>query len=372
MIYLDNSATSFYKPDHVKKAVIEAVEKYTANSGRGSYDIAREVALKIAQARENAQRLFGKNFDCIFTSGCSLALNLAILGTSTKGCHIITTYLEHNSVLRVLEALKQNGIADYTVLFDLSQEAIQSAIRKNTTTIITTHVSNVTGEQVDIDLFSKIAKKYKLLYILDSAQSAGHIDANYEKADLVAFAGHKGLMGIQGAGGLMIKKGIVLKPILFGGTGHQSLNLTQPTDLPEGFEVGTLSTIPILSLSAGIEYFLDNKNEILAKEEKLNNYMLEKLQALDFITLYSNPKNCKGVFAFNIKDFDSGLIGDILNEEFNICVRTGFQCAPLVHKKLNTIQQGVVRASISADNSFDDIDVFINALIAINEKLSKL
>jgi len=372
MIYLDNSATSFYKPNCVKKAVVEALEKYTANAGRGSYDLAREVALKITDARENAKKLFGESFECIFTPGCSYALNLAILGTVKKDSHIITTYLEHNSVLRVLEALKQNGIADYTILFDLDKENIINNIRKNTTTIVTTHISNVTGELVDIELFSNIAKQYNLIYILDSAQSAGHINADFEKADLVAFAGHKGLSGLSGSGGLMIKKHIQLKPIIFGGTGHQSLNLTQPKNIPEGFETGTLSTIPIISLSSGIEYFLENKKEILEKENQLNDYMLKKLQSLNFIKLYSNPKNCHGVYAFNIENFDSGLIGDILNEEFNICVRTGFQCAPMVHKKLNTTKQGVVRASISAENSFEDIDVFINALISIFEKLKKI
>ena len=372
MIYLDNSATSFYKPDSVKKEIIEAINKYTANPGRGSYDLSREVALKINQARENAQLIFGKNFNCIFCSGCSFALNLAIMGSVRQGSHVITTYLEHNSVLRVLEHLKQQGFIEYTILFDLDKENIIKNIRKNTTTLITNHISNVTGEVVDINLFSNICKNYNLTYILDTAQSAGHIQADFEKADIIAFAGHKGLMGLSGCGGLMIKNKIKLKPIIFGGTGHQSLNLTQPNDYPEGFEVGTISTIPIISLSAGIEYFIKNKQYILEKEKNLTNYLITKLQSLKFIKLYSNPNNCNGVVAFNIAHFDSGLIGDILNDEYNICVRTGYQCAPMVHKKLKTENQGVVRASISFENSFDEIDIFINALKSIYDSLTKM
>lgn len=372
MIYLDNAATSFYKPESVKEAVKFALDNYTANAGRGAYEVAKSTGLKVLEVREKCKELFGEDFECIFTSGCSASLNLAIRGSVKPNSHIITTYLEHNSVLRVLEELRKKKLIHYTVLTDFSKENIERNIRPNTTHVITTHCSNVTGEVIDIKLFSEIAKKHKLIYILDTAQSAGHIDADFSVVDMVAFAGHKGLKGISGVGGLMVKPHIKLKPISYGGTGTSSIELNQPTNIPEGFEVGTIPVIPIISLGEGIKYFLDNKTEILNKEKELGDYLKTKLDELDFVKKYYNNKNVNGVFSFNIGDVPSSIVADMLNEEYEICVRSGLHCAPLAHMFNDTVEQGMVRVSISHDNTFEDIDNLIIALKEINSKLISL
>jgi len=372
MIYLDNAATSFYKPECVKDSVRYALDNYTANAGRGAYDVARETGLKVEEVRERCKELFGSCFECIFTSGCSASLNLAILGSVKPNSHIITTYLEHNSVLRVLEELRKKRLIHYTILTDFSKENIERNIRYNTTHIITTHCSNVTGEVVDIKLFSSIAKKHNLIYILDTAQSAGHIDADFSVADIIAFAGHKGLKGISGVGGLMIKPHIKLNPIFYGGTGTSSIDLNQPTNIPEGFEVGTLPVIPIISLGEGIKYFLDNKTEILNIEKSLDEYLKFKLNNLSFIKKYWKDENVNGVFSFNVGDIPSSVVADILNEEYGICVRSGLHCAPLVHKYFGTTEQGMVRVSIGSENTIEDIDSLINALEEIHKMFNQI
>ena len=369
MIYLDNAATSFYKPECVKNAVKDALDNFTANAGRGAYEVAKNTGLKVFEVRELCKELFGSCFECIFTSGCSASLNLAIMGSIKPNSHIITTYLEHNSVLRVLEELRKKKLIHYTILTDFSKENIERNIRLNTTHIITTHCSNVTGEVIDINLFSSVAKKYGLIYILDTAQSAGHIDADYTKVDMVAFAGHKGLKGISGVGGLMVKPHINLKPILYGGTGTSSVELNQPTIIPEGFEVGTLPVIPIISLGEGIKYFLENKTEILDKEKELGEYLKLELSKLDFIKKYYNDKNVNGVFSFNVGEIPSSVVADILDEEYSICVRSGLHCAPLAHQVNGTVEQGMVRVSISYDNTQEEIDKLILGLKEINQNL---
>lgn len=362
MIYLDNSATTYFKPINVKKEVEVAMNIYTANAGRGSHKPAQYTAEKIFGVREKLKKLFGvEDYEVIFTSGCSSALNLAILGTAKKGGHILTTYLEHNSILRPLEFLKSKGIIDYTVLDDLQPSSFENAIRPNTYMIISTQVSNVTGEHLNTKSIGEICKRNNLTYLLDTAQGAGHIFEKLDYVDIIAFAGHKGLYGLTGVGGLVIKNGVNLHPIKFGGTGTFSENLIQPTDIPDGFEVGTLPSISIISLGAGIDYVMSNKAYLQNKEKLLNKNLYEMLANFKGVKLYSSA-NSQGVFSFNFKDFDSSFVSDYLSEEFNICTRAGLHCAPLVHLHYGTEDRGMVRASISADNSLNDIKVLEHAL----------
>lgn len=355
MIYLDNAATTYYKPNEVKMAVKQAMNLYTANAGRGGHKMAQLSAEKIFEVREKVLKLFdANNHECIFTSGCTSALNLAILGSVKQGGHVITTYLEHNSVLRPLEHLKNSGKIDYTVLDNLDIDSFKQAILPNTYLIITTQASNVTGERLNLKEINKICKKYGILHLVDTAQGAGHIFESLNDIDMIAFAGHKGLCGLGGVGGLVVRKGIELKPILFGGTGTMSESLLQPNTIPEGLEAGTLPNIPIISLGAGIDYVTRNKNYILNKEKKLNNEMVEMLKGLDFITPYY-AKNSVGVYSFNVGGLDSSFISDYLNEKFGICTRSGLHCAPLVHKHFSTQNRGMVRVSLSCDNTFEDI-----------------
>lgn len=369
MIYLDNGATSLVKPKEVVEAVDEALKKYTANAGRGAYSVAQSVGFLMTETRERCEHFFGEDFKCIFTPSCSYALNLAIRGFVRPNMHILTSYLEHNSVLRTLEYLRQQGIITYTVLHDLSENNIVRNINKNTKMIITTHVSNVTGEKVDTQLVGRICKKYNLTYLVDSAQGAGHVETKID-ADMIAFAGHKGFKGLIGIGGLLIKPHIKLKPVFFGGTGTSSLDLAQPQELVEDFEVGSQSGVLISALNAGIKYTEENEKEILAKEKFLTKYLICKLQGLDFLQSYFDENNCHSVLSFNIKNVDSSLVGDILNEEFGICVRTGFHCAPLVHFHYDTTTLGMVRVSLNEYTSCQELDQLVNALKAINMRFA--
>lgn len=367
MIYFDNAATTYYKPLQVKQEVNRAMNIYTANAGRGSHQLAQLSAEKIFAVREKMLKFFNcVNHTCIFTSGCTGALNLAILGTVRAGGHVITTYLEHNSVLRPLQHLKDSGLIDYTVLNDVSISNFEKMIRSNTYMIITTLASNVTGQCLNIKEINNICKKYKLIHLVDTAQGAGHIFEDLSMVDMIAFAGHKGLYGLSGVGGLIVNDNIKLQPIMFGGTGIMSESLIQPDIMPEGFESGTLANIPIISLGAGVDYVTSNQKYIIAKEKQLNDYMRNMLCSLDFITPYFD-KNSVGVYSFNVLDYDSSFVSDYLSQKFGICTRAGLHCAPLVHKHFNTLDKGMVRVSLSCDNSIGEIDILKKALMSLRD-----
>ena len=362
MIYLDNAATTFTKPLQVKNAVNVAMNLYTANAGRAGHLLAQLSAEKIYDTRQKVLKLFNaQSHDVILTPGCSYALNLAILATVKNGGHIITTCLEHNSVLRPLQHLKDMGLIDYTVLTSFNIQDFDIALRDNTYMAITTQASNVTGKPLDIGNINNWCKKNNILHLVDTAQGAGHIFENLNNVDMIAFAGHKGLFGLGGVGGLVVRKGIELKPILFGGTGTMSESLIQPTTIPESFEVGTVANIPIISLGAGIDYITQNKNYILAKEERLNKLTYNTLSNLKFITPYFDNQSV-GVYSFNVQGFDSSFVSDYLNEQFGICTRSGLHCAPLIHKYLGTSDMGAVRVSINCDNTEQDIKMLEKAL----------
>lgn len=362
MIYLDNAATTYYKPYSVKQAVNEALNLYTANAGRGGHKLAQLSAEKIYEVREKVLKFFdANNHTCIFTSGCTSALNLAILGSVKQGGHIITTYLEHNSVLRPLEYLKSLGKIDYSIVENIDIQDIEQQIKPNTYMIITTQASNVTGEVIDVKGINQLCKKYNLLHLVDTAQGGGHIFDSLNDIDMIAFAGHKGLYGLGGVGGLIVKNNVELNPIMFGGTGTMSESLIQPISFPEGFEVGTLPNIPIISLGAGIDYVIKNKNYIINKQKILHTAITEMFDNLDFITKYYD-KNSLGVYSFNVGELDSSYVSDYLNEMFGICTRSGLHCAPLVHKHFGTQDRGMVRVSFSSDNNLEDIKKLERAL----------
>ena len=365
MIYFDNAATTFYKPLQVKQAVNQAMNLYTANAGRGSHKLAQLSAEKVFEVREKVLKFFNTTkHTCVFTSGCTGALNLAILGSAKVGGHVVTTYLEHNSVLRPLQHLKDMGLIDYTVVDEISASSFERAVRSNTYMIITTLTSNVTGQCLNIKEINSICKKYNLIHLVDTAQGAGHVFEDLSMVDMIAFAGHKGLYGLGGAGGLIVNNSVKLKPIMFGGTGTMSESLIQPDVAPEGFESGTLANIPIISLGAGVDYIMQNKKYIVSKEKQLNIYMRDMLDGLDFITPYYD-KDSVGVYSFNVLDYDSGFVSDYLSQKFGICTRSGLHCAPLVHKHFGTLDRGMVRVSLSCDNTIDDINVLRKALVSL-------
>lgn len=370
MIYFDNAATSFYKPQVVKDSVKFAIEKYTANPGRSGHYFSMRVAEKIFKTREKVKNLFNSSdFSLIFTKNCTEALNLAILSTLKKGDHVITTCYEHNSVLRPLERLKKEGV-EVTILncdLDKFNRYLENEIKLNTKLVITTFVSNVTGEICNVKAVSEICKRYKILYLVDGAQASGHIkiDLNNLDVDMFAFAGHKGLLSLTGVGGLIVKDISNLTPILSGGTGTMSESLVQPKDEEEDFEAGTIASISIISLGTGVDFLTKNFENILKKEENLNKYLYKSLKKLDFLEIYSN-ENSKNVFSFNIKNTDSVMVANLLNEKYGIAVRSGLHCAPLVHRKLNTTKKGAVRVSLDFNNTFEEIDYLIFALTEIS------
>lgn len=370
MIYFDNSATSLIKPIEVKDAVKYALNNFTANPGRSGHDLSNFVAEKIFNTRENVKRFFGaENYDVIFTKNCSEALNLAIFGTLKNGDHVITTCYEHNSVLRPLEKLKSCGV-DVEILdcdlLNFHQEMLRH-IKQNTKMIIATHCSNVTGEMSNIFELGKLCKQHNLILLVDGAQSSGHVKIDLEKmgVTMFAFSGHKGLLSMTGVGGLIVEKQTKLSPILFGGTGTESEKLNQPIDTIEGFEVGTIPTIPIVSLDAGISFLSKNFSKITEKEQKLSNFLYQNLKKLNFLEIYSKQSSLN-VFSFNVKNLDSSFVSNILNEQYKICVRSGLHCSPLIHKKLKTLNRGAVRVSLDFNNSFEEILYLINALKEIS------
>lgn len=376
MIYFDSSATSLVKPIEVKTAVRDAINFYTANPGRSGHRLSIKVAEKIYNVREKVKSFMSaQNYDVIFTKNCTEAINLAIRGLLKSGDHVISTKYEHNSVLRTLEYMRSLGVEITIVYDDMDTLAvgIEKAIKSNTKLIITTHVSNVTGDVCDVMEIKKICDKYNVNYLVDGAQACGHFDINLDEfgVDLYAFAGHKGLLAITGVGGLIVKKDLKLNPVMFGGTGTDSSNLIQPNDTVEGFEAGTLPTVSIISLGAGVDYLSKNFQKIVKKEEKLSRYLYDSLKNLTFLRIYSK-NNCSNIVSFNMLGLDSATLSNCLNQDFKICTRAGLHCAPLIHKSLGTGIIGAVRVSIDFTNKFEEIDYLVSCLKQINRTLNEV
>lgn len=374
MIYLDNGATTNKKPFCVKMAIIKSCfKKNSANPNRSGYKISTFLASKIMDVRENLAKFFNCTSaeNVIFTSGCTEALNLAIIGTHKKNGHIISTIYEHNSVLRPLNELKKIYKENITFLSPdingkIDLEKFEQSINDNTYMISCIFTSNVTGYSNEIEKIGQICKKHNLLFLVDCAQSAGHekIDMQKMNIDFLSIAGHKGFYATTGIGALLVsdKAKEHLNPIKFGGTGTQSNSIIQPKDFPDGFESGTCNVPGILSLGAGLKFVQKHQNKINEKIKNLTVYLHQKLKQIDNITIYPNNNFNSGVISFNLFGIPSNEVGNFLSENYNICVRTGLHCAPLVHKNFNTLETGMVRVSLSYFNKKRDIDKLINAL----------
>ncbi len=371
MIYLDNAATTLYKPNEVYIRSNEVFRLFGANAGRGGHKPSIDAAKIIYSCRERIAGYFGCNKpeNIVFTFGCTDALNMLIKGLFVNGDHIITTVYEHNSVLRPLEFIKKNKNCDYSIVFpengQIRTESLEKEIKTNTKAIIMNHVSNVTGSVQDIEAAGRLCRKYGLLFIIDGAQSAGvqKIDMLAMNIDYLCCAGHKGLYGPQGIGVLCISSDAPLPvPLRHGGTGSRSLELDQPFDMPEYLESGTLAVQNIAALEKGVE-FVQN-NDIFAHETKLADILKDELSRIERVHLYSPKSFSSGVISFNIGDADSSLVAGLLDKKYSICARGGFHCAPMVHKYLNTENQGAVRFSLGYFNTEADV---ISAAQAIKE-----
>lgn len=376
MIYLDNASTTRKKPNCVIKTIKKEFKKYSVNSGRGGYALSLESNLKIFELREKVCELFNFNKpeNVILTSGCTSSINMCMIGTVKPNKHIIVTIYEHNSVLRTLHYLSKEYNVTYSVAKPnnegiITSKEIEKLVRKDTYLVIVNHSSNVTGVTNDIHSIGKLCKNLNLKFMVDCAQSAGHTKINVldDNINLLAFAGHKGLLGPQGIGGFIVNN-IDINPTKFGGTGTESEHITQPTTLPDGFESGTHSTINSVALLSSINYIIKNENKINKKINLLLNYLIKELEKINEIKIYSSKNNNIGVISFNIKNLSSSEVGNYLDENYNICVRTGLQCAPFVHKFYNTTLIGMVRVSLSHFNTIHELKKLIKALKVLINK----
>lgn len=375
MIYLDNASTSFPKPMKVYEEVLNCMKNYGANPGRASHDMALKSALKIMEGRELICELFNipSIFNVIFTSNATEALNIGIKGAIEKGDHVISTVIEHNSVLRPLNSLKEMDVEVTLVKVDqlgyVNPKDIEKEIRKNTKMIIVNHCSNVLGSIQDIESIGKIAEENEIIFMVDGSQSAGVIPIDVKKynIDILAFPGHKGLFGPQGTGGLFIRENINLKPFKEGGTGSNSHFMIQPDFMPDKFESGTLNTPGIAGLCEGIKFIkkigIDNIKKF---EMELLSQILYEFGKLPYVKVYGSNsiKERSAVISFNIDGIDASSVGEKLNE-YGIAVRTGYHCAPLIHEVINTEYVGTARVSPGYFNTYYDIEKLVEAITLI-------
>ena len=374
MIYLDNSATTFFKPPQVVNAVKNALLFLSANPGRGGHSMSAKAGLLVHKTRAHTARYLGVKDDSrvIFTGGCTQALNLAVLGTVKNGGNVITTCYEHNSVLRPLFELQRAGRISVTVLCPsgggaVSPEQIERAVRGNTYLIVTNHISNVTGAETDVKSVGEIARKAGALYLVDGAQSVGYVDISMESisADMIAVAPHKGLHAAQGVGVLALSERVNINPIVFGGTGTASESVYQPRELPESLESGTLPTPAIAGLNSALFWSEENRDRAGEKVSFLAEYLADKLHGISGVTVYPKGGAKNGIVAFNVDALSSQETSDLLSDQYDICTRGGLHCAPLVHKHFGTLDKGMVRVSFGVDNTFAEADFLVKAVSEI-------
>ena len=372
MIYLDNAATSRPKPASVTEAVTEAM-MFWGNCGRGSHEDALASARTVFTVREKIARLFGcaRADHVAFTLNSTMALNIAIRGLLGPEDHVISTDLEHNSVLRPLYALRDAGMALDFVPADrkgrLDYEAFERLLRPETKAVVCTHASNLTGNLVDIDRVGAFCRQHGLLFILDASQTAGvfPIDMERQNIDVVCFTGHKSLLGPQGTGGLCVREGREIRPFAVGGSGVQSYLEAQPEEYPTRLEAGTLNTHGLAGLNAALD-FLEKTglDTIRTHETALARRFYEAVREIPGVQVYGDFEAGERapVVALNIGDYESGEVADELAERFGIAVRPGAHCAPRMHRALGTVEQGAVRFSWSWFNTTEETDAAAEAV----------
>ena len=372
MIYLDNAATTMHKPKQVIDAVCNALNSM-GNSGRGVNDASLTAARTVYDAREKLATFFHANSpkQIVFTLNSTESLNVAIKGLLNPGDHVITTVLEHNSVLRPLYEMEQKGVETTYInsnewgLVDYSD--FEKEIKENTKAIVCTHGSNLTGNLLDIEKIGEIANKHQLLFIVDASQTAGvfPIDVKKMHIDVLCFTGHKGLLGPQGTGGMCVREGLLVRPLKSGGTGIKTYSKTQPEEMPTLLEAGTLNGHGIAGLAAGIDYINEvGMNEIRNTELQWMWKFYKGVKDIPEVKIYgdfSKKIRCP-IVTLNIGEYDSAEVSDALLTDYNISTRSGGHCAPKMHEALGTVEQGAVRFSFSHFNTEEEIDTAIYAI----------
>ena len=377
MIYMDNAATTLQKPSCVAEAVVEAMQSF-GNAGRGLNDASLGAARIIYDTRERLCRLFHgespKQF--AFTSNATESLNIAIRGLICPGDHVITTVLEHNSVLRPLYEREAAG-AELTILGcdeagNISYEEMEAAIRLNTKAIVCTHGSNLTGNLTDMERIGEIAKKHGILLVVDASQTAGLIPIDIQKMhiDVLCFTGHKGLYGPQGTGGIYVRSDLEVRPLKRGGSGIETYNKNHPVQMPTALEAGTLNSHGIAGLNAALHYIEETGLEHISRiaKERMRQFY-EGVREIPGVDVYGDfqAEMRAPIVSLNIRDFDSAEVSDELLTEYGIATRAGGHCAPLMHGALGNIEQGAVRFSFSHFNTEEEVEMAIRALREMSE-----
>lgn len=378
MIYMDNAATTMRKPKEVAEAVVNAMNSM-GNAGRGANEASLSAARVIYETRELLADFFGAENpkQIVFTNNSTESLNIAIKGILNSGDHVITTMLEHNSVLRPLYEMEEKGIELSIIKSDtkgkISYQEMEGAIRSNTKAIICTHGSNLTGNMIDIEKVGKIAKNHGLLFVVDASQTAGvyPIDVQKMNIDLLCFTGHKSLLGPQGTGGLYVREGVQVRPLKTGGSGVQTYSKTHPAEMPTALEAGTLNGHGIAGLHAALLYLKEEGIEAIRKKEL--EYMwqfyhgVENIPNVKVYGDFETEKRCP-IVTLNIGDYDSSEVSDELLVEYGISTRPGAHCAPLMHEALGTVEQGAVRFSFSHYNTKEEVETAIRAIKELAEE----
>lgn len=372
MIYLDNGATSFPKPLSVRQNVDISLKKFSANPGRSGHSLSLRAAKEIFECRKRLKELFNVNSEeeIIFTENCTMALNTVIFGLLSEGDHVLISSMEHNSVTRPLESLKDKGVTystfDYSYDDNETVDNVRNLIKPETKLVICTHASNVFGFRFPIERICALCHAYGILFCVDSAQSAGvfDIDVGTNQYDFVCMSGHKSLYGPMGTG-VLILNNRNLKPLLYGGTGTESVKKSQPEGLPEKFESGTQNMNCISGLKAGVD-FVKNRG---IKNIYNHEYKLAK-------RLFNGLANNRKVITYN-KSFDYGKVAPVVSfnidgvysedlvaklNKYGIMTRGGLHCSPLAHTTMNTIENGTVRVVPGAFNTINDINYLLNVI----------
>ena len=383
MIYLDSAATSFYRPPCVAQAVAEAISSM-GNCSRGAYKEALTGARVIYETRALLAEMFhGDGPEQVaFTANSTESLNIAIKGLIRPGDRVVTTVLEHNSVLRPLYEMEKLGAELVIVgcekaeenadeeeknrvkrLGKLDYRALQAAITPGTRAVVMTHASNLTGNCTDLVKIGEWCKKAGALFIVDASQTAGHFPVNMQEShiDVLCFTGHKGLMGPQGTGGLCVRKGLGIKPLLSGGSGILTFEKKHPSVMPTALEAGTLNGHGIAGLRAALLYI---KEEGIDTIRNLMKLFYEQVKEIPDIRIYGDfsQKDRAAIVSLNLGEEDSGEISDYLSAEYEIDTRSGGHCAPLMHGALGTVDQGAVRFSFSHFNTEEQVECAVQAL----------
>lgn len=372
MIYLDNAATTLHKPQQVIDAVAHAMQSM-GNCARGTHEEALDAARTVYDARVRLASLFGcPRVDHVaFTANSTEALNIAINGLIDPGDHVISTDLEHNSVLRPLYRLEAEHGAELSFvpadrLGNVDYADFERLMKPNTRAVVCTNASNLTGTVLDIERIAKTAHSHGALVIVDASQTAGcwPIDMKKMGIDVLCFTGHKGLMGPQGTGGICVKEGIEIRPFKVGGSGVQSYSRTHPAEYPTRLEAGTLNGHGIAGLGAAAKFISETGVEnIHARERSLMLRFYEGVKNIEGVTVYGDfTKDKTAIVALNIRDYESGEVSYELSQGYGIATRPGAHCAPRMHKALGTAEVGAVRFSFSFYNTEEEIDEAVRAV----------